>query len=201
MNLLKKIQQINSHKGQSHLPELDNSAFAIPEGMSLADLFKREVEKVGGHACLCTDEQHLLNELRKLFGQAKWHEPFAFAPWAIEILQKIGFSVHASFDELERMDVGVGICEYLVAWTGSVVVSSALPGGRRFNIFSPDLVILARREQLVLDPDQALVNIHSKYDQAPSQITLVTGPSKTADIEKTLIYGMHGPRSLYVFIL
>jgi L-lactate dehydrogenase complex protein LldG len=35
----------------------------------------------------------------------------------------------------------------------------------------------------------------------PSMMTLITGPSRTADIEKTLVMGAHGPRELYVFLL
>lgn len=35
----------------------------------------------------------------------------------------------------------------------------------------------------------------------PSMVTLITGPSRTADIEKTLVMGAHGPKELYVFLL
>ena len=201
MNLLKKIREKARYKGQGGWPELDNTAFAIPGDMTMADLFKQELEKVGGHVYLCQNRKDLHHQLQGLFEEQKWQKPFAFDPWVKETLGNIGLEPRSDMDRLEDMDVGIGVCESLVAWTGSVVVSSALPGGRRFNIFSPDLVIIAKREQLVLEPDEALVQVHNKYSQPPSQITLITGPSKTADIEKTLIYGMHGPRSLHVFIL
>ena len=41
-----------------------------------------------------------------------------------------------------------------------------------------------------------------KYpDNYPSMISLITGPSRTADIEKTLVMGAHGPKELYVFLI
>ncbi len=44
--------------------------------------------------------------------------------------------------------------------------------------------------------------IKSRYgNDLPSMITNVTGPSRTADIEKTLVLGAHGPRELFVFLL
>ena len=46
------------------------------------------------------------------------------------------------------------------------------------------------------------LGIREKYKtRLPSQITLITGPSRTADIEKTLVLGAHGPKELHVFIL
>ncbi len=201
MNLLKKIRQANKHKQEVQWPETDNSVFDIDETMSLAGLFQRELEKAGGHACICQGQEHLIEEIRALFGRQEWQAPFAFDTWVKNILSSAGIGFRSSLEDLGQMDVGVGVCDFLVAWTGSIVVSSVLPGGRQFPIFSPELVILARKDQLVLDPDQALVRLHEKYEQAPTQITFITGPSKTADIEKTLIYGMHGPRNVYVFII
>ncbi len=200
MNLLTKIRQALRHRSDVRWPEVDNTAFAIPKDMPLPDLFKRELEKVGGHAYLCRDKDDLIAQLKNLYSQKGWQKPVALDKEIQALLKQAGIGHFTSLSDMDGMDVGFGACEAAVAWTGSVVVSSALPGGRRFNIFSPELVIIARRDQLVLDVDQALVRIKEKYEQPPSQITVITGPSKTADIEKTLIYGMHGPKSLYVFI-
>ena len=56
-------------------------------------------------------------------------------------------------------------------------------------------------QQLVDDLKQALKLIRLKYDTIPSMISLITGPSRTADIEKTLVMGAHGPKELYVFLI
>jgi L-lactate dehydrogenase complex protein LldG len=58
-------------------------------------------------------------------------------------------------------------------------------------------VIEAREDQLVPDLPAALARIGPELALA-SAVTLVTGPSRTADIEQTLIRGVHGPRDVHV---
>jgi L-lactate dehydrogenase complex protein LldG len=56
--------------------------------------------------------------------------------------------------------------------------------------------------QLVPDIKDGLQLIKSKYgNKIPSMISLVSGPSRTADIEKTLVMGAHGPRELVLFLI
>jgi len=54
----------------------------------------------------------------------------------------------------------------------------------------------------ILSDKNFLTAIKEKYsDGFPSQVTIITGPSRTADIEKTLVMGAHGPKELYVFMI
>ena len=63
-------------------------------------------------------------------------------------------------------------------------------------------LVVAKASQVVAELKDALVGIKMKYqDNFPSQITTITGPSRTADIEKTLVMGAHGPKNLYVFMI
>jgi L-lactate dehydrogenase complex protein LldG len=63
-------------------------------------------------------------------------------------------------------------------------------------------IVLAYTSQLVLDLKDGFKLIKEKYaTRLPSMITTVTGPSRTADIEKTLVLGAHGPKELFVFLL
>ena len=56
--------------------------------------------------------------------------------------------------------------------------------------------------QLVYDIEDGLNRIKANYkDNLPSLITLATGPSRTADIEKTLVVGVHGPKEVYCFVV
>ena len=74
--------------------------------------------------------------------------------------------------------------------------------GRRLSIYPPVHIVLAYTSQLVPDLKDAFALLKSKYgNQIPSMITNVTGPSRTADIEKTLVLGAHGPKELFVFLL
>jgi len=62
--------------------------------------------------------------------------------------------------------------------------------------------VLAYTSQLVPDLKDGFALLKQKYgDNMPSMISNVTGPSRTADIEKTLVLGAHGPKELFVFLL
>jgi L-lactate dehydrogenase complex protein LldG len=112
---------------------------------------------------------------------------------------EIGFNEYSGV--VKNMEVGITGCEYLVAQTGSALVSSAQGGGRQMNIFPQFHIIIAKTNQLVATLEDAYSLIQEKYtERLPSQIALVTGPSRTADIEKTLVLGAHGPRELWVMI-
>jgi L-lactate dehydrogenase complex protein LldG len=99
-------------------------------------------------------------------------------------------------------DAGLTVCEALVARTGSVLVSSRLASGRSLSVFPPAHIVVAYADQLVPDIEDALALLSDKYGSSiPSMIGLITGPSRTADIEKTLVLGAHGPKEIYVFLV
>ena len=68
--------------------------------------------------------------------------------------------------------------------------------------FPESHIVIANVSQVVPELRDALSGIKKKYaGNFPSQITTITGPSRTADIEKTLVMGAHGPKELYVFMV
>ncbi|HMW25655.1 MAG TPA: LUD domain-containing protein, partial [Ferruginibacter sp.] len=61
---------------------------------------------------------------------------------------------------------------------------------------------IAYTSQLVYDIKDALQSVKDKYNgNIPSLVTFATGPSRTADIEKTLVTGVHGPKEVYCFLV
>ncbi len=197
--LLNKIHRVNRAKLPEETIELSQQIYNIPD-MQLADLFKLELEKVGGKAFLCKDREDLISKIRQLFAEKQWKTPVTFSPEIKQILNEATLPYFDTWDKFPDLDVGLNTCEALAAWTGSVLVSAAQPGGRQINVYSPELIIIARYDQLFRDIQDALEYVMQKYDYLPSQLSFITGPSKTADIEKTLIYGMHGAREVFVFL-
>lgn len=91
-------------------------------------------------------------------------------------------------------------CEALVAQTGSVLVSAAC-GGRGASVVAPVHIVVGTMGQLVSDLDAALARVQSQgVVSSNSYLCLITGSSRTADIEKILVMGAHGPRRLVVFL-
>jgi L-lactate dehydrogenase complex protein LldG len=102
-------------------------------------------------------------------------------------------------NEMEACDAGLTECDALVAQTGTLVVTSRCSGGRALSVLPPHHVVVARREQLVRDLAAALALVQRKYaPDYPSMISLVTGPSRTGDIERILVLGAHGPKKLTI---
>jgi L-lactate utilization protein LutC len=94
-------------------------------------------------------------------------------------------------------EIGVTGCDCLIAQTGSIVVSTKSAGGRALSVLPPIHVVQARRDQIVPDLVAALALLRHRYDgHWPSSLSVITGPSRTSDIEKTLVMGAHGPRRL-----
>ena len=93
-------------------------------------------------------------------------------------------------DPTAILDARIGItrCESLIARLGTVMVSSRLSPGRKMTVYPEIHLVLGYTSQLVPDLKQALANLRKKYrDGYPSMVSLITGPSRTADIEKTLV--------------
>lgn len=104
-------------------------------------------------------------------------------------------------NELESCDAGITECDALVAQTGSVIITNRSAGGRALSVLPPHHVVLARREQLLRDLTEGLALVQRKYaGDYPSMISLVTGPSRTGDIERILVLGAHGPKKLTVLL-
>ena len=90
--------------------------------------------------------------------------------------------------------------EALVALTGSVLVSAAC-GGRGASVVAPVHIVIASRDQLVPDLEAAFARMRERNTAFQnSYVCLITGSSRTADIEKILIMGAHGPRRLIVVL-
>lgn len=98
--------------------------------------------------------------------------------------------------------VGITAVDFLVARTGSLVLSSATAGGRRLSVLPPLHIAMATTDQLVISLDEAMAGYQQRreFDRS-SYATIITGPSRTSDIEKILVLGAHGPKRLAVIMV
>ncbi len=100
----------------------------------------------------------------------------------------------------ENSQATITLAEVLVAQTGSVMVSAAC-GGRGASIVAPVHIVIAKGNQLVATLEEAFARIRERETAAKnSYLCLITGSSRTADIEKILVMGAHGPRRLVVIL-
>ena len=158
---------------------------------------------LGGKFIYCASEPELFEALHALIDDREWKETLCADPAWLDKLHRGGLPfIRPAAEGTESADACITGCEYLVARTGSVVLSSAQPGGRVAPVYYPVHIIIARVGQLVEDLGDGLTALMEKRGKnLPSLINLNTGPSRTADIEKTLVVGVHGPKEVFVFFL
>jgi len=173
--------------------------FPIEQPLELA--FKENLEKVSGSVHLFDSEKALFADLKKFLEKYTSDTIICNEPDLQKQLTDNSIPYTTANNLPTNIEIGITSCEFLIAHTGSVMVSAAMGGGRQLSVYPPVHVVVARKDQIVDYLGAAYTNIQNKYGRKlPSQITLITGPSRTADIEKTLVMGAHGPRELHVFI-
>jgi L-lactate dehydrogenase complex protein LldG len=200
--LLKKIRKALLEKRDNPYPNLEDLPHYPPADELLEVVFAKEFTAVSGQFVFCEDEVQAIENLLNLADQHKWHKIYCWEPALQEVLTRYGFPYFETEKDFEQAEVGITLCEALVARNGSIILSNSGMAGRRLSIYPPVHIVLAYSSQLVLDLKDGFKLIKDKYkNQLPSMVTTVTGPSRTADIEKTLVLGAHGPKELLVFLL
>ena len=106
-------------------------------------------------------------------------------------------------DDLESCPASITACDALVAQTGSVLLTARSAGGRALSVLPEHHVVVARADQLVPDLPAAYRLLAGQLagGRRPSFATLLTGPSRTGDIERILVLGAHGPKRLTVILV
>ncbi len=199
--ILNKIKGIMDQGRSFSIPGQDDKSDVFPKPADLLQVFEKELTSIGGNIIEGESKEVIFNGVKDLCLQKNIDSVYCIDPEIITDLNKYSISVKTSDEDFKTMQVGVTRCEFLVSRTGSVVISSQHPSGRRMNVFPPIHVVLAKKSQLVPFPDDALEILGEKYgNNFPSLVSFITGASRTADIEKTLIMGAHGPKKIYVFI-
>lgn len=201
-NILKKIRKALTQPVPLPFPQSEgaNSVY-LPATDDLAVLFAQEFTRLSGKFAYCAGTQELASELKKLVEQQAFKEVFCAEEPIRNSLKQHGYTQFSS-GEIANCDVAFTSCEALVARTGSIMMSAAQPSGRTTSVYAPVHVCIASVNQLVYDVKDALQLMRQKYsNDLPSLITFATGPSRTADIEKTLVVGVHGPKAVYCFLV
>jgi L-lactate dehydrogenase complex protein LldG len=98
-------------------------------------------------------------------------------------------------------DLGISGVDYLVAETGSVVLVSRPDQPRSLSLLPPVHVAVAERGQVLADLFDLFAGGRLPERELPSGLTLITGPSKTGDIELRLVTGVHGPGAIHVVLV
>ncbi len=186
-------------------PEAENADPAVfqDSGLPLDEQFAGEFIRLGGKFIFCANEHELFDSLTALYDGEGWSQLLCSEPYLLSLFHKAKMDfIEPAAPDLEAADACITGCEALVARTGSFLLSSRQPLGRVSPVFFPVHIVIAFASQLVPDIGDGLALMQQRYgEDLPSMINLNTGPSRTADIEKTLVVGVHGPKEVYCFFV
>lgn len=196
----------------------------VGAGDDLPASLAAEIDAVGGQAYLVDDVAQARDRLADLLLDERPQSAFC---WEHPLLQRLGLKelletagiecisherlASLSHDEQRRTmlnaDIGVASADYAVAETGTLAVASAPGRERAVTLLPPVLVNVVASNQIVPD----LFDLFTKLGatggeeagpiELPSNLSLITGPSKTGDIELQLTTGVHGPGKWHVIVI
>jgi L-lactate dehydrogenase complex protein LldG len=185
-----------------NLPSL-SEVYNRPEPDELLEFLSEFSERLGCDFYYCHSEFEAKSLLTDLIQERGYKHVYAWEPPLQELLLlEPPIDIRTTDAELDQIDCGITLCEALIARTGSILVSSRQMSGRRLTIYPPHHIIFALSNQIMSDIKDALRFIEkSSNGQLPSMLSFITGNSRTADIEKTLVNGAHGPKELTLFLI
>jgi L-lactate dehydrogenase complex protein LldG len=217
--------QVNQPLLQSHA---DRYPGPHPRGpfvatdLSVLDQFQAELTALHGHVYLCDSPADALEQLGALLEAAgaqqvtAWHPDELPLPGMDELLQTMGVRCvdpqvlgaddrAARLDDLEAVTVGITGADVAVAESGSMLLLSDAGRGRMASLLPPMHIALIPAERIVQTLPDAFALLKSEYgDQLlrdRSNLAIISGPSRTADIELSLTLGVHGPKEVHVIVI
>jgi L-lactate dehydrogenase complex protein LldG len=177
----------------------------------LCATFAAEMVAVGGEAYLVSDLAAAREVVLRLCREVNAQTALC---WQHELLDRFGLSeslVEAGIERIDHdslaaqpvdqrrlsilaADVGITSCEFALAETGSLVMLSR-PGRERVaSLLPPIHIAVVERSQILPDLYDAIAKLRAMgFEGLPSNAVLITGPSKTGDMELELTTGVHGP--------
>jgi L-lactate dehydrogenase complex protein LldG len=185
----------------------------------LISQFENELKRVGGHFYFAGDRAEARRYVLRLVsaGMKKavgWDCPVIQETGLAELLDEAGGEFVcdangvASPEFLRKAiaaDIGITGVDYALANTGTLVVLTGRGRARSASLLPPVHVALVKAGQIIsgLDDLFALLKAEKGFSNQSmsSAVTFITGPSRTADIEMTLVVGVHGPQQLHVILL
>jgi len=206
-NILSKIRkELNKKSLPMPFPEVEKrqgEQMYASTGLSAEEDFAANFNILGGKFVFCVNEAELLENISALYENRGWKKMLCADEKLLDKFRTNHIDIVLSADEnQEDAEACITGCEALVGRTGSVIISSRQHMGRTSSVFYPIHIIVAYTGQVVPDIQQALELMKTRYGaNLPSMINLNTGPSRTADIEKTLVVGVHGPGEVFCFLV
>lgn len=180
----------------------------------LAAQFCAELARVGGRAHVAESAaaaRDLVVEIARACSARSalvWSHPLleaagipdALADVGIEVIREDGGAPENFRASALAADLGITACDHALADTGTLVLLAKPGQARGASLLPPAHIALLERHRILASLDELMLRLR-KEPELSSCLTLITGPSRTGDIELVLSVGVHGPRELHAVLL
>jgi len=182
----------------------------VSDERSLVETFKQQLESVGGHCIVVSDESELTTAVKHVVDEIEANGletrrvALSDSPLLGVIMRDLEAQGHEiavtpSAGDLFQFDVGITSAQAAIAETGTLVLEQARERNRLVSLLPPVHIAIVNAGDICATMSEAITRARHESDTS-SAITFITGPSRTADIELTLTIGVHGPKELYVIV-
>lgn len=171
---------------------------------NLIALFTERLEAVGGHVHRAPDPESLTELISEIAGTMPeiWAstELVTTAPELIRALVTAGIDVRTAENPATVRDqpIGLALARAAIAETGSVLLVEPRVNDRSVTLMTQTLIVVCPESAIVPTLDEAAGVLRDISRNGASYATFITGPSRTADIERELTVGVQGPGALHV---
>jgi len=174
-------------------------------GAERAALFRAEAERVAASVAEVTQPQDIVSEAARYLREHNL--PATLHMGADARLAELDWSETAievthgpsQGDDLNGLSHAFGA----IAETGTIVMTSGPGNPTTLNFLPDNHIVVLREADLVGDAESLWDRLRAAYGKAlaPRTVNLITGPSRSGDIEQQIVLGAHGPRRLHIIIL
>ena len=141
--MLKKIRKALLEKRDNPYPNLEETSIYEPYDDYLEILFAEQVSLVAGKFVFCEDEIQLIENLLLLADEKNWRRIYCWEPQLQETLSRYEFPFYKTDKDFLQAEVGITLCEALIARNGTVLVSNGNAAGRRLSIFPQHHIVIS----------------------------------------------------------
>lgn len=185
-------------------PEVELRVPELPLERRIA-MFAAALEKLGGRTFVAGSPEEARDYAGRLLEgrRAVASNAPLLADLGLTALEGVrsGFSTALELRQaLEGADVGITGADYALADTGSLVLLSSATEPRLISLLPPVHLAVISKDRLLTGLDE-LVRVLPDPAALTSALVIITGPSRTADIEQILVRGVHGPREVHVLLV
>lgn len=204
--ILAKLRNAVIEKPEAMFEDIDlrtDTWKPIKEEDGSAITFVQHFKDLGGIFIYLESEEEFGECLKQLAPQNGWDPLWCTGHEMQAILEKFGLNYCTEpVRENKQKIVSITTCEHLVAQTGSIIITDRDSDDRRACTESDVLLVMAYTSQIVDGLKEGLQKLKERFNpRETTQMIILTGPTRTYDIEQEEIQGVFGPRQIAVFLI